>query len=159
MSALVRVVDYGVVHPSPRPADCGMPVDGVALQETAGYTAPTRSGRSRRHRGACLCGGVRHGFPDDVFPRQAVESNDLLFSLGQPEAGFLVKSMLSIPTNMVGQTCERVSDCCGSHVKRVLTRRQDTVTFNEEQGAVLSGRRTRRRQEYDVSCGEVREDA
>ena len=71
-------------------------------------------------------------------------------SLGQLEAGFLVKSMRSIPTNMVGQTCERVSHCCGSHVKRVLARRQDTVTLNEEQGAVLRGGRTRRRTTFSV---------
>ena len=139
----VYVVDYGMAPPSPRPADCGMPVDGVALR----YTAPTRSGRSRRHRGACFgadddelpragrsrrhrgaCLGdeVRHGVPDDVLPRQAVECP----VLSRPAAaGFMV-----IPTNMVGQTCERVSDCCGSHVKRVVTRRKDTVTFNEEVG-------------------------
>ena len=53
-------------------------------ERTAGYTrrAPTRAGRSRRHRGACL----RRGVADDVFPRQArqvVESNALLFSLGR----------------------------------------------------------------------------
>ena len=77
--------------------------------------APTREGWSRRHRGACL----RHGDTDDVFPRQAVESNALLFSLDQPLAGFLVKSMRSIPTNMVAPTCERVKDCCSSHVKGV----------------------------------------
>ena len=146
MSANVRVVGLcrRLRHCAPllrgQPT-CGMPVECVALQETAGHTAPTRSGRSRRHRGACLGDGVRHGVPDDVIPRQAVESIALLFSLGQPEAGFLVKSMRSIPTNMVGQTCERVSDCCGSHMKRVVARRQDTVTFNEEQGAVLSGRK------------------
>ena len=56
----------------------------------------------------------------------------------QPKAGFLVKLMRSIPTNSVGQTCERVGDC-GSHVKRVLTsRRKDTVTLNEEQVEVSS---------------------
>ena len=44
--------------------------------------APTREGWSRRHRGAFL----RHGDADDVFPRQAVESNALLFSLDQPTA-------------------------------------------------------------------------
>ena len=84
----VYVVGYGMESlVSPRPADCGMPVDGVALQETAGYTAPTRAGQSRRYRGACLGDdGVRHGVPDDVFPRQAVESNALLFSLDQPSA-------------------------------------------------------------------------
>ena len=31
-----------------------MPVDGGALQETAGYPVPSREGRSGRHRGACL---------------------------------------------------------------------------------------------------------
>ena len=118
----VYVVDYSMAPLSPRPADCGMPVDGVALR----YTAPTRAGRSRRHRGACLGDEVRHGVPDDVLPRQAVECP----VLSRPAAaGFMV-----IPTNMVGQTCERVSDCCGSHVKRVVTRRKDTVTLNEEVG-------------------------
>ena len=43
-----------------------------------------------------------------IFPRQVMESNALLFSLDQPKAGFLVKSMRSIPTNSVGQTCETV---------------------------------------------------
>ena len=66
--------------------------------------APTREGWSRRHRGACL----RHCDTDDVFPRQVMESNALLFSLDQPKAGFLVKSMRSIPTNSVGQTCKTI---------------------------------------------------
>ena len=65
--------------------------------------APTREGWSRRHRGACLGDGVRHGVPDDVFPRQAVESNALLFSLYLPVVGYMVKSMRLIPTNTVGQ--------------------------------------------------------
>ena len=43
---------------------------------------PTREGWSRRHRGVCL----RHGVPIDVFPRQAAESNALLFSLGEVDA-------------------------------------------------------------------------
>ena len=54
-----------------RPAGCGMPADGVALQEKAGYTemrAPTSSGRSRSYRGACL---------DASFLVSVVESNDL----------------------------------------------------------------------------------
>ena len=40
-----------------RPADCGMPVDGVAFQVKAGYKyrlAPARAGWSRRYRRACL---------------------------------------------------------------------------------------------------------
>ena len=67
-----------------RPADCGMPVDGVSFEEKAGYMVrsmrsiptntvdiqhssersstgnyfPIREGWSRRHRGACL--GVAH---------------------------------------------------------------------------------------------------
>ena len=55
-------------------------------------------------------------------------------------------------------------DCCGSHVKRVLTKRKDTVTVNEAQGEVPSGRKDttstadadRRRQGCDVSCGDAR---
>ena len=35
--------------------------------------------------------------PDDVFPRQAAESNALLFSLVQPLAGYMVKSMRLLP--------------------------------------------------------------
>ena len=99
-----------------------MPVDGVALQETAGYTVPTRAGRSRRHRGACLGDGVRHGVPDDVFPRQAVESNTLLFPLDQPTA----EVWLHGEVDALDFRHAKESDCCdcdycGSHVKRVLT--------------------------------------
>ena len=36
-----------------------------------------------------------------LFPRQAAWSNALLFSLVQPLAGYLVKSMRLIPTNIV----------------------------------------------------------
>ena len=67
-----------------------------------------------------------------------MESNALLFSVDQPKAGFLVKSTRLIPTNMVGQTCERVRDCGGSHAKRVMTLRRKTVTLNEAQGEVSS---------------------
>ena len=42
-----------------RPADCGMPGDGVTFQKNAGYD--------------------EDGDADDVFPRQGVESNALLF--------------------------------------------------------------------------------
>ena len=73
-------------------------------------TAPTREVWSKRHRRAC----PRHGDTDDDLPRQVVESNALFFSLGQPVAGFLVKFRRLLPTNMVGQTCERVGDCGGS---------------------------------------------
>ena len=114
-------------------------------------TAPTREGWSKRHRRAC----PRHGDTDDVLPRQVVESNALFFSLGQPVAGFLVKFMRLLPTNMVGQTCERVGYCGGSHAKRVLTKRRKTVTLNEEQGEVLTWRRTRRRttRGWRLACG------
>ena len=86
-----------------RPADCGMPGDGVSFQENAGdkRRALARSGRSTRHRGGCLGDEVRHGVPIDVLPRQAAESNALLFSLDQPLAGYMVKSMRLIPTNKV----------------------------------------------------------
>ena len=127
--------------------DCGMPGDGVSFQKNAGYTeiqTPSREGWSKRHRGACL----RHGVTDDLFPRQVMGSNALMFSLGQSKAGFLVKSMRLIPTNMVGQTCE-TGGACGSHAKRVMTKRRKTVTLNEEQGEVLPWRRTRRR----LRCG------
>ena len=70
-----------------RPADCGMPADGVSFQKNAGY---------------------EDGDTDDVFPRQAAESNALLFSLDQPMVGYMVKSMRLIPTNTVGQACDRV---------------------------------------------------
>ena len=51
--------------------------------------------------------------------------------------------MSLIPMNMIGQTFERVGDCGGSHVKRVLTRsddkaEKDTVTLNVEHGQVTS---------------------
>ena len=54
-----------------RPADCGMPGDGVSFQKNAGYTeiqTPSREGWSKRHRGAC----VRHGVTDDLFSRQVM---------------------------------------------------------------------------------------
>ena len=87
------------------------------------WLAPPRAGRSRRHRGACLyVDGVRHGVPDYVFHGDCGERCSLLsldqsladflvqsvttssrdklwraslprFSVGQPSAGFLVKSM------------------------------------------------------------------
>ena len=134
-------------------AACQVVVCPSSRTQVTKRPAPTRAGRSRRHRGACL----RYGVTDDIFPRQIMESNALLFSLGQPVAGFLVKSMRLIPTNMVGQTCERVGDC-GSHAKRVVTKRRKTVTLNEEEGEVFRGEghdadcgADRRRQEYDVS--------
>ena len=46
-----------------QPADCGMPGYGVSFQKNAGYD--------------------EDGDTDDVFPRQAAESNALLFSLSQ----------------------------------------------------------------------------
>ena len=44
----------------------------------------------------------RHGVPDDVFPRQAVENNVLL-SLSTTRTGYMVRSVRWIPTNKVGQ--------------------------------------------------------
>ena len=37
------------------------------------------------------------GYDDDIFPQQAAESNALLFSLVQPLAGYMVKSMRLVP--------------------------------------------------------------
>ena len=83
----------------------------------------------------------------DVFPRQAVESNALLFSLDQPteedSLHGVVAALDSRPTTESG--------CCGSHVKRVLT---NTVTFNEEQGEVLSVEKDKT--SYDVWRAERR---
>ena len=112
---------------------------------TRGVLRPAQGGADR-HRGACL----RHGVTDDVFPRQprqVVESGALLFSLGQSiaKAGFLVKSMSLIPTNMVAQACERV------RLRRLLCEacydqaETDTVTLNEEHGEVTSAEEERRR--------------
>ena len=61
----------------------------------------------RLPRAVCKYGSQRHdvsydeareaasedGDTDDVFPRQAAESNALLFSLVHPLAGYMVKSM------------------------------------------------------------------
>ena len=113
--------------------------------------APTREGWSRRHRGACNGDEVRHGVPIDVFPRQAAESNALLFSLDQPLAGYMVKSMRLIPTNKVGQACDRVGlqwlprEACYDQERGQSKVEKDTVTLNEEPGEVLPWRRTKRR--------------
>ena len=122
----VYVIGYGMVPLSPRPADCGKPLDGVALQEKAGYTALTRAGRSRIHRGACLGDGVQHGVPDDVFPRQALESNALLFSLKPTAEDWLHGEVVALDSRPAKE-----SDCSGSHARRVLT---NSVTLNEAQG-------------------------
>ena len=109
--------------------------------------APTRGGWSRRHRGACLGDGVRHGVPDDVFPRQAAESNALLFSLDQPVVGYMVKSMRLIPTNTVGQACDRVRlrriprEACYDQERGQSKVEKDTVTLNEEHGEIFSLRK------------------
>ena len=102
----------------------------------------------QRHRGACL----RHGVTVGVFPRQVMESTAVLFSLGQPVAGLLVKSMRSTPTNMVGQTCERVGDC-GFYVKRVMTKRRKTVTLNVEKGEVHPRRKDKLQNDTWVAFG------
>ena len=85
------------------------------------------------------------------------------FFLDQLEAGFLVKSMRLIPTNMVGRPANE-SDCCGSHVKRAST---ISVIVYEVQGEVLSGgeghdvgRLVRTDvAKYTMSVGEPRHDA
>ena len=69
----------------------------------------------------------------DVFPRQAVESNALLFPVDQPTAEDWLHGEVDSWPAKESDCCG--CDCCGSHVKRVLT---NTVTFNEEQGEVLS---------------------
>ena len=72
--------------------------------------------------------------------RHAVESNALLFSL--EKAGYMVKSMRLIPTNKVGQACERVGlprlpREAGFDQERGQSKvKKDTVTLNEKQGEV-----------------------
>ena len=104
-----------------RPADCGMPVDGVSFQKNAGYEDCDT---------------------DEVFPRQAVESNALLSLWPVEKAGYMVKSMRLIPTNKVGQACERVR-LPRLRVKRGFDQERghskvenDTLTLNEKQGEV-----------------------
>ena len=58
-----------------------------------------------------------------------------LFSLCLPKAGFLVKSMRLIPTNIVGRPAKE-SDCYGSHVKRAST---IAVTIFAVHGELLPG--------------------
>ena len=120
----VCVVGYGMESLlSPRPADCGMPVDGVARQETVGYTrrAPTRAARSRRHRGACLGDdGVRHGVPDGVFPRQAVESNAALIPLDQPTAEDWLAHMVRSIRLISGLRKSRIAATAGAPVCSVF---------------------------------------
>ena len=103
-----------------------MPGDSVSFQKNAGY---------------------EDGDTDDVFLRQAAESNALLFSLDQPVVGYMVKSMRLIPTNTVGQACDRVRlprlpREAGFDQERGQSKvENDTVTLNEEQGDILPRRK------------------
>ena len=86
-------------------------------------------------------------------------SNALLFSLGQSKAGFLVKSMRLIPTNMVGQTCERVilpwlpREACYDQERGQSEVEKDTVTLNEKQDEVLPRRKDKTPNDTWVAFG------
>ena len=82
----------GVSRVRRRPADFGMPGDDVSFQKNAGYTGmrtPARSEGGAKDTEERVYGMVTL---TTFFPRQVIKSNALFFSLGHPEAGFLVKS-------------------------------------------------------------------
>ena len=149
--------DHGDRLPRRYTSTVGQEHDGEA-REGVSRRAPARSGRSRRHRGACLGDEVRHGVPIDVFPRQAAESNALLFSLDQPLAGYMVKSMRLIPRNMVGQACERVRlrrlprEACYDQERGQSKVDKDMATLNEEQGEVLPRRKDTTSNGWSLAC-------
>ena len=115
-----------------------MPGDGVSFQKNAGY---------------------EDGDTDDVFPRQAAESNALLFSLDQPVVGYMVKSMRLIPTNTVGQACDRVRlrriprEACYDQEPGQSKVENDTVTLNEEHGEILPLRKDTTSNGWSLTCG------
>ena len=121
--------DHGNRRPG-RYINTGRQDHDACCGEARERVSPARSGRSRRHRGACL-GGV----PIVVFPRQAAESNALLFSLDQPVVGYMVKSMRLIPTNTVGQAWIP-REACYDQERGQSKVEKDTVTLNEKQGEV-----------------------
>ena len=104
--------------------DVGQPTAACPKRKlvTTRKPTPTRTGRSRRHRGACL----RHGDTDDAFPRQArhvVESNAFLFSLDQPTAkdSYMERSFRLTPGLRKSRTAMLPREACF-----------DQVTFAEE---------------------------